>query len=76
MGKIQSLWNEKSVAKEAKKYKGRRDFKYGSRGAFGYAKRNGILDTVCEHMLSIKAKRWNAESIAVGSHFKAAIISS
>ena len=44
------LWNDTLVAREASKYRTRKEFKAFASGAYGYAQRNGLLDTVCEHM--------------------------
>lgn len=43
-------WTHKEVKVEAKKYRARLDFQQGSSGAYHYARNNGLLNKVCQHM--------------------------
>ena len=49
-----SKWTRETVAAEAKKYKGVRDFKFGSRGAYEYAQRLGIVGEITAFMAEIE----------------------
>tara|TARA_Y100000034_G_scaffold136985_1_gene218013 strand:+ start:18548 stop:19420 length:873 start_codon:yes stop_codon:yes gene_type:complete len=61
-------WDVKSIKKEAKKYRTRNSFRLGAVGAYNAAKRFGIFDEVCSHMLSKKERmleilnKWDYES--------------
>ena len=44
-------WTHELVKEEALKYNIKIEFSRGSSGAYNYAKRNGILDEVCGHMV-------------------------
>jgi hypothetical protein len=46
-------WDFDSVCAEARKYKSKTEFKYGSRGAFDWADRNGMVDEVTAFMSEI-----------------------
>ena len=46
-------WDFDSVCAEARKYKTKTEFKYGSRGAFDWADRNGMVGEVTRHMTEI-----------------------
>lgn len=46
-------WDFESVCAEARKYKTKTEFKYGSRGAFDWADRNGMVGEVTRHMTEI-----------------------
>jgi hypothetical protein len=46
-------WDFDSVCAEARKYKSRTEFKYGSSGAFEWAVRNGMIDEVTAFMSEI-----------------------
>lgn len=43
-------WTPEKIAKEASKYNTRIDFSHYSPGAYGAAKKKGIIDKVCSHM--------------------------
>ena len=46
-------WDFESVCAEARKYKTKTEFKYGSSGAFEWAVRNGVIDEVTKFMYEI-----------------------
>ena len=46
-------WNLESVAAEARKYTKVVDFKYGSRGAYDWAERNGVVKDVTAFMSEV-----------------------
>ena len=46
-------WDKESVATEARKYKTYTEFKNGSRGAFKWAVRNGVINEVTAFMYEI-----------------------
>ena len=51
MGKSTTLqWTTETIAKEAKKYKKRSEFKFGTPSAYVKAVQTKILDKVCSHM--------------------------
>lgn len=56
------FWTVDKVKIEAKKYSHRTKFRKGSKGAYEYARRNNILEEVCEHMEILK-KVWSKEEI-------------
>lgn len=45
-----NVWNLEKFQKEAKKYKTRSEFSFGSRGAYNFARKNNFLDKVYAHM--------------------------
>lgn len=58
-----NYWTKENCQKEALKYKFKKDFFNLSRSAYHSAKRNGFLDEICSHMISIKKdkKYWTKE---------------
>jgi len=50
MGNKRNKHSLKSVAEEAKKYKGRTEFSRESTEAYQYTRRNNLLDEICQHM--------------------------
>lgn len=49
--KEKGYWNKINIKKEAKRYTRRKDFLEQSSGAYSAARKNGILDKVCAHMI-------------------------
>lgn len=45
-------WDKNTIPSEALKYATKNEFQYGSSGAFSVARKLGILDEVCKHMVS------------------------
>ncbi len=64
-----TIWNEKSIRSEAKKYTTRTDFQNGSRGAANAARRLGIWEEICDEILPIAipqhTSKWNKETCAI-----------
>lgn len=50
IGVLKEIWTDKKIFDEAKKYDCRQDFHKFANGAYGAARRKGILDQACEHM--------------------------
>lgn len=46
------MWTKECILEEALKYSGRKAFRLGSSGAYAAAKRIGIFELACKHMLS------------------------
>ncbi|MCP4935047.1 MAG: GIY-YIG nuclease family protein [bacterium] len=59
-------WTKAAVAKEAKQYRGRTEFKLGSPGAHTAAKKNGWFDEVFRHMVTQQRPRgyWTKKRVA------------
>jgi len=53
------IWNNESAKIEALKYQKRGDFKKKSNGAYCYAYRNKILNSICSHM----KPKWSLEEV-------------
>lgn len=53
-------WNEELAREEAKKNRNRRSFMTSCGGAYVFAKRSGILDDICSHML-MNGQKWTIE---------------
>ena len=50
--KPSGYWKDlNNLKREARKYKTRTDFAHNSQGAYSIAKRLGVLDDICEHMI-------------------------
>lgn len=50
----QIVWTYESVREEAKKYDTRSEFARSSPGAYAWAKRLGIMDEICHHMIPVR----------------------
>lgn len=46
-------WSEEDLSAEASKYTSRNSFKWGSWNAYHTARRRGLLDEICQHMVTI-----------------------
>lgn len=57
----QKKWSEEDLAKEAKKYKTRKDFFKGSPYAYALSSKKGILDSICGHMVLLQRKKWTKQ---------------
>ena len=55
-------WTKEAIQKEAKKYKTRKEFDVKAGGAYYAARKLGILDEVCSHMVCGQT-RWTIEAI-------------
>ena len=57
-------WTSEAVEQEALKFKTRNEFRKGSRNAYAVARRNGWLDTVCNHMSKPeRLRKWTKEAV-------------
>lgn len=64
-------WTLDKLQKEAIKYNRRVDFQYGNTGAYLSARRQGLLDAVCGHMLESATKPYtDNEIIEIAKLFK------
>lgn len=55
-------WTKETISKEAKSYKTRSEFQTKSGGAYNAARRLGLLDEVCSHMVCGQT-RWTKKTI-------------
>lgn len=55
ISKTAKRWTKETIRNEAKKYKHRSAFAYGSPGAYDAAQNYGILSDVCSHMESLQS---------------------
>jgi hypothetical protein len=74
--KKRTRWNHSTVRAEALKYEVKKRFSIGSRGAFDYAKRHGILMEITAHMKTV-CIQWTHATVAeealkyqLKSHFR------
>lgn len=57
VNKIPLLWTKENIHREALKYKTRNDFRIQCPNAYNAARRKGILEEVCDHMLVLRKRR-------------------
>jgi hypothetical protein len=50
-------WNKEKCVEESLKHTTRKSMRSNSKGAYGYAVRNGFIDEICEHMTGGKARK-------------------
>jgi len=62
MKKKRTRWTEALLAKEARKFRTRKEFKTQSSSAYNAAHRRRIIDKICAHM-EVKQRVWTADSI-------------
>ncbi|MAX66512.1 MAG: hypothetical protein CME66_06215 [Halobacteriovoraceae bacterium] len=63
---MKKKWTKEKLAKEAKKYTTRSEFKNSSPSAYVIARKSGLLDKVCSHMPRPKINKknhWTKERI-------------
>lgn len=60
------IWTTKTLKVEALKYNSRSDFKRLGKGAYVAARKIGVVDEICSHML-VKKRNWTNEEIALAA---------
>ncbi len=53
LGCKNNKWSDENIKEEALKYNRRSDFYRGSKGAYNFAWKKGILDDICSHMIRL-----------------------